>query len=102
MRTPDFEEKQQPYFRYPRPDPYHGFFENREKQMQIVNDAAAERYPDMTYDCALPQGWVDQCCDKGLDPRGHFVWLYADDVFGKPAPITAEGERIASLLASHI
>ena len=33
MRKPDYEEKQQPYFRYPRPDPYHGFFDDREKQM---------------------------------------------------------------------
>jgi len=33
MRTPDFEEKQQPYFRYPRPDPYYGFFEKRDSSM---------------------------------------------------------------------
>jgi hypothetical protein len=83
---------------YPKQDPYYGFFENREKQMQTVGDAAAERYPNMTYDCALPQNWVDQCCNKGLDPRGHFVWLY-DNFSGRPAPISREGDRIVSLLA---
>ena len=88
--------------RYPAPDPYFGFFEREEQKMKTVSEAASERYPGATFDCALPQGWVDDCCDRGLDPRGHFVWLYADDVFGKPAPITAEGERISSVLLSHI
>ena len=98
MRTPDFEEKPQPYFRYPMPDPYHGFFEKRKTQMQTVGEAAEARYSGLNYDHALRQGWVDQCCDKGLDPRGHFVWLY-DDYVGRPAPITDEGDRIVSLLA---
>ena len=65
---------------------------------QTVGEAAEARYSGLTYDHALPQGWVDQCCDKGLDPRGHFVWLY-DDYVGRPAPITGEGDRIVSLLA---
>lgn len=98
LKVPDVEPKQQPYFRYPMPDPYHGFFKNKEKKMQTVGEAAKARYDGLTYDHALPQGWVDACCDKGLDPRGHFVWLY-DNFSGRPASITDEGDRIVSLLA---
>ena len=46
--------------------------------MQTVGEAASARYEGQTYDHALPQGWVDACCERGLDPRGHFVWLYDD------------------------
>lgn len=66
--------------------------------MQTVSDVAAERYPGLTYDHALPEGWVVKAFHKGFDPRGHFVWLY-DDYVGRPAPITDEGDRIVSLLA---
>ena len=59
---------------------------------QTVGEAAEARYAGQTYDHALPQGWVDACCEKGLDPRGHFVWLY-DDYVGRPAPITGDGDR---------
>ena len=61
-------------------------------------EAAEQRYAGQNYDHALPQGWVDACTEKGMDPRGHFVWLF-DDYVGRPAPITEEGDRIASLLA---
>jgi hypothetical protein len=83
---------------YPKPDPYFGFFEKREKKMQTRGEAAEARYAGQTYDHALPDGWVDACKERGLDPVGHFVWLY-DDWVGRPAPITDEGERILSLLA---
>lgn len=69
-----------------------------EKKMQTRGEAAEARYAGQTYDHALPQGWVDACCEKGLDPRGHFVWLY-DDYVGRPAPITGDGDRMVSLLA---
>ena len=65
-----------------------------------VGEAAEARYQGLTYDCALPQGWVDECVSKGMEPRGHFVWLY-DDWVGRPAPITAEGDRICSLPARN-
>jgi len=69
--------------------------------MQTVGEAASARYEGQTYDHALPQGWVDACCERGLDPRGHFVWLY-DDYVGRPAPVTEEGDRICSLLARNV
>ena len=31
LKVPDVEPKQQPYFRYPMPDPYHGFFETKDR-----------------------------------------------------------------------
>lgn len=68
--------------------------------MQTVGEAAQGRYPGKTYDCSLPQGWVDACTQRGLDPRGHFVWLYDDGDWGLPAPITETGDRITRVLAS--
>jgi hypothetical protein len=59
-----------------------------------VGEAAAKRYPGVTYDCALPQAWVNQCLEAGFDPRGHFVWGYPEggSLLGEPLPITPEGE----------
>jgi hypothetical protein len=69
--------------------------------MQTVSEAALARYKDKTYDCALPQSWVDACYERGFEVRGNFVWLY-DNFCGRPAPITEEGERICSILAGCI
>lgn len=59
-------------------------------------EAAEARYSGMTYDCALPQSWVDYCYALGRDPRGHFVWLYdeAAGLCGRPAPITPDGDEM--------
>lgn len=64
--------------------------------MQTVTEAALARYPGVTYDTALPQGWVDIVKQAtGHDVRGHFVWLYENgNVFGRAAPITIEGDII--------
>ena len=77
-----------------------GLHHRWEKKVMTRGEAAEQRYSGMTYDHALPQGWVDACTEKGMDPTGHFVWLY-DDYVGRPAPITEEGERINSLLARN-
>lgn len=55
-----------------------------------VSDLAYKLYPRTQFDCALPQAWVDDCIDKGFDPRGHFVWGYprAAATFGMPLPLT--------------
>ena len=51
-------------------------------------------YPTVTYDTALPQGWVNQCIADGFDPRPCFVWGYPDgSIMGKPLPLTAEAAR---------
>lgn len=100
LKVPDYEEKQKAYFRYPQNDPFHGFFDKSRRVKMTRGEAAEQRYSGLNYDHALPQGWVDACCEKGMDPRGHFVWLF-DDYVGRPAPITEEGDRIASLLARN-
>jgi hypothetical protein len=50
------------------------------------------------WDCALPQGFVDQCRERlSLDDYvpGHFVWCYDDAaVFGYPRPLSARGIEI--------
>ena len=61
------------------------------------SDLARARYGSQCFDCALPQSWVDLMADRGIDPRGHFVWLYpAGNVFGYAAPINSAGDAIAA------
>jgi hypothetical protein len=51
--------------------------------------AAARIYPGITFDCALPQPWVD---GHAFDVRPHFVWGYPQSyLFGLPLPLTHEG-----------
>ncbi|MEY2908800.1 MAG: hypothetical protein RLZZ602_1323 [Pseudomonadota bacterium] len=69
------------------------------KSPQTVKEAADQRYSGKTWDTSLPEGWVQSCRERGLNPVGHFVWLY-EDVWGLPAPITDEGDRICRVLAS--
>lgn len=64
----------------------------------LINKAelAEQRYPGMTFDCALPQGWVDQVNQQVSNVVGHFVWLYPKgNLFGIPAPVTELGDVIA-------
>jgi hypothetical protein len=69
---------------------------------ETVDEAAARLYPGNTYDTALPQQWVDALYTRGLDPRGHMIWLYPKGFSGgRCAPITERGIEIASLLATY-
>ena len=50
-----------------------------------------------SFDCALPQEWVDDCLRLDLgEPRGHFVWLYDSlgEIFGRPYPLDSLGRWI--------
>lgn len=70
----------------------------------LVNKAelAQRRYPGITFDCALPQGWVDEMSAKVENIIGHFVWLYPEgSLFGQPAPVTELGDVIALNLGIH-
>lgn len=69
-----------------------------------IDQLAQRRYPNTTYDTALPHTWVVKMQELGLDPRSHFVTLYPKDSgpFGYMAPITREGVRIAALVASTL
>jgi hypothetical protein len=56
---------------------------------------AAEAAGIKVWDTAFPMRWLDEMLDKGIDPRGHFVWSYdVCTVFGAPAPITEYGRTI--------
>ena len=47
--------------------------------------------PQVPYDIALPQGWVDDVTDRGFDPRGQVVWAYPQGtLWGLPMPLTVE------------
>lgn len=60
--------------------------------METVYAAATRQYPGITFDCALPQGWVDSL---PWDPRGHVVWGYPTGSFsGTPLPITEHGRSM--------
>ena len=57
------------------------------------------RYPGIDFDCALPQGWVDDMARDGIDVRRHFVWIYPPrHVFGFPGPIDSDGDLIAAAI----
>lgn len=68
-----------------------------------VSDAATLRGINR-FDTALQQDWVDMVRrDFGENVVGHFVWSYdVVGIFGYPAPITAEGDRIDERLASAL
>ena len=56
-----------------------------------VREMAEKLYPGVTYDTALPQGWVNEMQALGFDPRGQVIWLYPNGLLaGQPAPLTAE------------
>lgn len=54
-------------------------------------DLIARVAPQVTFDTALPQGWVDEVTSKGFDPRGQVVWAYPQGtIWGLPMPLTVE------------
>lgn len=57
---------------------------------RITKGDLASMYDIGTYDYALPQGWVDECMEKGFDPRGVVVWAYP---LSMPYPLTIEAEE---------
>ena len=67
-----------------------------------INKLAASLYPDLTFDCALPQQWVDACASRGIDLRGQVVWGYPKGVCSQPYPLTAEAAIKLAQLAGQI
>ena len=59
--------------------------------------------PQVPYDVALPQDWVNHITDRGFDPRGQVVWSYPKGtVFGLPMPLTEEARSALIGLNPHI
>ena len=69
---------------------------------RTFNELAEQTYPSVTFDTALPQEWVNRMAYRGFDVRGHFVTLYPKYSIPYMAPITDEGIRMASIIASYI
>lgn len=54
-------------------------------------DLIARVDPQVPYDVALPQGWVNHITSLGFDPRGQVVWAYPKgSIWGMPMPLTTE------------
>lgn len=78
-----------------------------EKQMDGISKGGAAEMTlgdqTGTYDCALPQPWVDSMAERGLDVRSHFVWYYPNGgtgmIPGYPHPITREGVEMLGIVA---
>jgi hypothetical protein len=71
---------------------------------KTIKELAEEKYPGQTYDFALPLDWVNRMRSRGLEPVGHFVSLYPNNLPGFSfymAPITDEGIRMAAIIATH-
>jgi hypothetical protein len=70
--------------------------------MSTVYELAEQSYPGVTFDSALPQDWVNAMENRGFDVRGHFVTLYPKESLSYMAPITFQGIRMSSIVASYI
>ena len=53
--------------------------------------------PQVAYDIALPQDWVNHVTSLGFDPRGQVVWAYPHGyIYGMPMPLTEEARTALS------
>ena len=59
--------------------------------------------PQVPYDTALPQDWVNEVTSKGFDPRGQVVWAYPQGtVWGLPMPLTVEARTALIILNERL
>jgi len=69
---------------------------------ETVQEAANRMWPDVSYDTALPQGWVNTAIKQGFDPRGQVVWGYPKHCcLGIPLPLTPEAQVYLVSGADH-
>lgn len=69
-------------------------------------EAADALYAGITYDCAIPQSFVDACYQRGFDDAAcHFVMLYPDTLDNPSppyiAPITPRGVEIMARIGTY-
>lgn len=64
--------------------------------MITKNDAAKAVLGNITFDCALPQQWLDDAKQSaGRNVSGDFVWCYPKgDIWGFAMPITRAGYQL--------
>ena len=59
---------------------------------------------DATFDCALPQDWVNNVKElTDMHPPGNMVWYYPKEgpgkLFGYPVAVSDDGRRCLGLIA---
>lgn len=69
--------------------------------MITKNDAAKAVLGKMTFDCALPQEWLNDAQQStGRNVSGDYVWCYPErDISGLMIPITRRGYNVGDLNA---
>lgn len=70
------------------------------RTMTIPEAAAARGI--VTYDTALPDGFIIEFTALAGDPRRQIVWCYDANLFGAPAAITAEGDALLALYEAEL
>jgi len=69
-------------------------------------DLAKQLYGDLTHDTAIPQSWLKDAVERGLDTlvtgnlAGHFVTVYPVNGVAYIAPLTADGIKVCAILAT--
>ena len=72
-------------------------------QPQSTSELAAQLYPDIPFDTALPIHWVRACRARGFEPTGAVVWGYPQGfILGQPLPLTQEAMLRLSRFAGDL
>ena len=68
--------------------------------MKTKGELASEQLAGETFDCALPQNWIDHMVkvlelEPSVNVAGHFVWHYPSNnsLFGQPHALTLTGQQ---------
>lgn len=82
----------------PTPSEEWGISYHRLVDCTIGEVAEAQLGKEAVFDYAVPQSWFDDCLERGLNPHGHIVWVYAEFApYGVPWPITRRGIEILAI-----
>jgi len=69
---------------------------------ETLKETAQRMWPEVPYDAALPQAFVDKCAEVGFDPRGCVIWGYPKRcLFGMPLPLS-EIAMVGIVSAAHL
>lgn len=82
-------------------------FKDQIQSKELTKKELAERiYGTMSFDYALPQGWLNNVANELEVSTGkivsQFVWLYPDkSILGEPGPLTMEAVDLLEQLGTH-
>lgn len=73
---------------------------------QSKGQMAERLYSGQTFDCSLPQSWIQvatDCAPAGMHVASHFVWLYPNgSLLGRPAPLTKQGIELLAIMSLRV